>query len=149
MEMAKELTLKEKKFVKNYAATGNKAKAVIDAGYNLGSQGGKPENRISVASQIGATRLKKVEVQESLEKILTNEGITKEAMVGVMRDLLFSEDKRVQLGVLDMLHKIEGNYKAQENKIIGLFEGLKDLQTNPEQQIEHNRIESEKLQQIE
>ena len=130
--MKNKLTLKEEKFVQEYAISGNKAQSIIKAGYKIGSQGGKESNKLSIASQIGATRLKKVEVQQSLEKILADEGITKEAMVGVMRDLLFSEDKRVQLGVLDMLHKIEGNYDKKDSKVLGFFSNLESLRKSPE-----------------
>ncbi len=75
--MAKKLTLKEKKFIEAYAGTGNKARSIIKAGYELGSKGGKEKNRLSIASQMGTNNLNKVEIQKSLEEILDSEGRSK------------------------------------------------------------------------
>jgi len=145
----KKLTLKEKKFIENYAETGNKAQSVIKAGYNIGSQGGKEKNRLSIASQIGATRLKKVEIQKSLEEILDSEGISKREVVKVMKELLTCQDKRVQLGVLDQLHKILGNYSPEKKMIMSRSEIYTEIKELPEQ-VEQKLLEpKEEIKELE
>lgn len=123
------LTLKEQKFLENYIKNGgNRAKAVIDAGYEIGSKGGNPKNTKTIASTIGANILTKMEKDKKLRDILADYGITQDLILDKFKMLLNSTDQRVVYQILDLYMKLKGEY-ADPKLRIGKLEDLDDILT--------------------
>ena len=140
--MNKKLTLKEKKFVKITAKTLSPAQAVRET-YNIGSKGGvkDKQHRDNTVYAIASENLTKPHIKKSLEEAMQEKGIDNELIVSITNRNL-KQDKNIPASnqVLDMIHKIKGNYALEkrvnlninqmniDNKIKDLQDELKQLQ---------------------
>jgi len=122
----KELTIKQRKFVKALARSGNATQASIDAGYNVKTRAG--------AGNIGVKNLQKDGVVTALNEELDKVGLTNDKTADILEEAITSgvgRDSRNSdaLRGLDMLFKIRGNYapKLIDKREISLsFQGKED-----------------------
>ncbi len=143
------LSIKQKKFLENYVKNGgNRMQAVIDAGYNIGKNGGKYPK--STASTLGANILEKVNNNQKLRDMLEEKGITKERVLDKISKLLESSDQRVVFQVIDLYLKLKEEYPDPKLRI-GKIDDIGDILTEtdvkeigeaklleePQQSIEH------------
>lgn len=131
---SKKLTFKETEFVKHFVASkGLQGQSIVKAGYNIGARGGKEKNFRAIASEMGRKKLEKPEIQKSIEQIMNDNNISREKIIKVMSELLYSDDKRVQLGVLDQLHKILGSYSPDKKILLARSEIFQEIKELPEE----------------
>lgn len=116
------LTLKEKQFIKITAQTLNPSQAVRET-YNIGSKGGSKtkKQKIITISNIARNKLKKVEIQRSLQEEMENKGIDNE-LITVITKRNLKQDKNIPASnqVLDMYHKLKGNYAPEKRVNISI-----------------------------
>jgi len=123
--MDKPLTLKQKGFVKDYVATGNKARAVMNH-YNT--------NDVSVASQIGTENTRKPHIQRAIAQLMENAKLDDKSLLGKHLELLNKKEVIVRYNkngevdiiqtgeidvnavskALDMAYKIKGYYTNEK-----------------------------------
>lgn len=118
------LTIKQRKFVKNLAITGNATEATKRA-YNTTTD--------TSAGAIGSKLLKKDKIQKALAVELENAGLTDSKIFAAMDEAMTSglgRDSRNSdaIRVMDMYHKIKGNYapKQIEKKELNLTLNTKE-----------------------
>lgn len=130
----RQLTIKQKGFVKETIKTKNPTEAVRRI-YDIGSKGGSKEKKQfeQTARAIASQNLTKPVIQKSIEELLEQEGITKKEIVKVMKGLLHSTDKRVQIQVLDQLHKILGIYSPEKKMLLSKSEIFQEIKELPEE----------------
>lgn len=144
----KKLTLKEKRFVQEYLKTGNQAGSIVKAGYQLGSKGGNPINKLKIASQMGKNKLDKVEIKESIEEQLIEEGIDRKEIISRFKDLLYSNDLRVVKEMIDMWSKWVGAYSPERKMIMSrseIYQEIKEMPEHEEQPLLESKEEVQEL----
>jgi phage terminase small subunit len=144
--MTKKLNLREKKFCKEYVkSNGNQTDAVLKAGYNVLGRGGQKKNERAIASEMGKIILRRPKVQKGIDELLEDNGITKGEIAKTMKKLLKSKDERVQLTVLDQLHKILGIYSPEKKMLLAKSQIYDDIAVFPEEEdAEEAKIEPQK-----
>jgi len=138
----KKLTLKEKKFVRLTAETLNPSEAVRRT-YNIGSKGGVNDklHKENVIRQIANENLTKPAIRKSLQEVLEDNGVNNDLITRITtRNLKQNKNLPASNQVLDMLHKIKGNYTPERrininvtpdninNRLQELEDELKQLQ---------------------
>jgi len=122
----KTLTIKQRKFTKALARSGNATQAIIDAGYNTKTRAG--------AGNLAVDNLKKPSVVTALNEELDKVGLTSTKTAEILEEAITSgvgRDSRNSdaLRGLDMLFKVRGNYapKRVDKREISLsFQGKED-----------------------
>jgi len=107
MVMAKDLTVKQRKFVSALAEHGNATQAAVDAGYNV-------QDRLS-AKAIGAENLAKPVVRSALEATLAQHGIDDAVIAASIARLLSSPKGSDVARGLEILLKIRGDAAPKKN----------------------------------
>lgn len=113
--MPRRLTLKQKKFVKEYiASNGNATKAVIEAGYSV-------KNR-HVAEHIGYENLRKPEIREEVETQLAKAGLTDEKLAKLLKENIEAGVGRKatasdSLRGIEMAFKLKDRFPSEKKQI--------------------------------
>ncbi len=108
----KKLTLKEKQFVKITAQTLNPTQAVRET-YQIGKNGGSKDkkHKNNTIVQIARENLTKPHIVKSLQEAMEEKGIDNELIISITKRNL-QQDSNIPASnqVLDMIHKLKGNY---------------------------------------
>jgi len=107
------MTLQEKKFIKITAQTLNPAEAVRRT-YNLGSKGGSKDkkHKDNTTYAMASENLSKPHIIKALREEMEEKGVDNELIVKITKRNLKQKDNiPASNQIIDMYHKIKGNYK--------------------------------------
>ena len=118
----RKLTLKEKQFVKITAQTLNPSQAVRET-YNIGSKGGgkTKQQREQIIRTIASQNLTKLNIKKGLEEVMEEKGIDNTLITKITKRNL-KQDKNIPASnqVIDMYHKLKGNYAPEKRLSISI-----------------------------
>jgi hypothetical protein len=109
MPKGKDLTPKQRRFVKGYLETGNATEAAKTAGYSEKS-----------ANSIAAENLAKPSIREAISQLMEKHGLSDEKLLSIHKDLLSATrtvsgievpDWDVRARALEMAYKLRGAYQ--------------------------------------
>ena len=114
------LSPKERRFIREYLSNGgNQTRAAIEAGYG---------NTEESSATLGSRLLRKVEIQEAIEKMLTVAGVDDETLTRCLYEGLlavrveecfrdFYPDYPTRAKYLDMAFRLKGSYAKLKSKV--------------------------------
>lgn len=108
--MARELTKKRRKFVNEFADTGNATQAVIAADYDV-----KDEDSAAV---IGSNLLGNVKIQEELRKLGFDSNNAKRVISEILNDETIEPKDRIKAA--ENVFKVHGDYAAEKHVNVNL-----------------------------
>jgi len=117
--MARDLTIKQSKFVKAVTQHGNGTQAVIDAGYDV-------QNR-QVAKVISSENMAKPTVQREIEAIMEQQGMTQDKAVAMHNELMHSDDPRVKLGAVKLFYEVKGLFAPKKTQAMKVTASLEEI----------------------
>jgi hypothetical protein len=108
--MKNKLTIKQRKFIKEYARTGNGTQSVLSA-YNIKNK--------QVASNYSTELIKKPLIKKSIEQVLNRSGLDLDSISDKVGSILHSEIKEVKandaLRAADILYRLHNAYPASKS----------------------------------
>lgn len=119
--MSRQLTKKQRKFVNEYADTGNGTQSVIAAAYNVKDN--------DVAAVIAVENLGKPKIQEELKKLGFDSNNAKRVISEILNDETIEPQHRIKAA--ENVFKVHGDYSPEKhlnlNVEVGVREELKEL----------------------
>jgi len=105
MVKKRKLTIKQKKFIKEYTKTGNGTQAALKA-YRTSPK---------VAAQIAHENLRKPDISKCILSAYEKVGIDDSFIAEQEKEGLLSKDLNIRQKYLDMSHKVKGDYRPENN----------------------------------
>jgi phage terminase small subunit len=106
----KNLTLKQRKFIKSYLSTGNGTESALKS-YNTDKK---------TASQIAYENLRKPDIAKCILSAYKKIGIDDSFIAKQEKEGLLSNDLNIRHKYLDMSHKVKGDYKPENNLVVNV-----------------------------
>lgn len=108
--MARTLTKKQRKFVNEYADTGNGTQSVIAANYDVIDE--------DSAAVVASVNLKKVKIQEELRKLGFDSNNAKRVISEILNDDSLEPKDRIKAA--ENVFKVHGDYAAEKHVNVNL-----------------------------